>query len=74
MVITEIDYSERFLEALKYLHNTYKKFPKFMIEIIAENYEIPPAEIKALIYLYTKNGMLKIIKNEGYYYQLDLFD
>ncbi|MFX0033778.1 MAG: hypothetical protein ACFE8E_15265 [Candidatus Hodarchaeota archaeon] len=72
MVITEIDYSEKFLEALQYLQHTYKKFPKFMIEIMAENYGIPPTEISELIYIYRKNGTLKILKNEGYYYQLSV--
>ncbi|MFX1496069.1 MAG: hypothetical protein ACFFBH_00945 [Promethearchaeota archaeon] len=72
MVLTDIDYSKRFLEALRHLQHTYKKFPKFMIEIIAEDYGIPPREIKELIYFYVKNGMLKIIKNEGYYYQLSI--
>lgn len=71
MVITEMDYSNRFLEALEYLQSTYKKFPKFMIEIVAENYGIPLEEIKELIIIYTKNGILKILKNEGFYYQLN---
>ena len=71
MVVTEIDYTNRFLEALQYLQSTYKKFPKFMIEIIAENYGIPPEEVKELIYIHIKNGTLKIQKNEGFYYQLD---
>jgi hypothetical protein len=71
MVITDIDYSNRFLEVLQYLQSTYKKFPKFMIEITAENYGIPPQEIKELIYLHMKNGILKILKNEGFYFQFD---
>ena len=71
MVLSETDYSERFLEALHSLQKSYKKFPKFMIEIVAENYGIPLEEIKELIIVYTKNGILKILKNEGFYYQFN---
>ena len=70
MVETYIDYSNKFLEALEYLHSTYKKFPKFMIEIIAEEYGIPNNEVKELINTYTKNGILRILRSEGFYYQL----
>ncbi len=71
MVLSEIDYSGRFLEALHSLQKNYKKFPKFMIEIIAENYGIPSPEVKKLISLFRRNGMLKILKNEGFYYKLN---
>ena len=70
MVITDIDYSNRFLEVLQYLQSTYEKFPKFLIEIIAENFGIPSSEVKELIYMFRKKGMLKILKDEGYYFQL----
>ena len=71
MVATFIDYSNKFLEALDYLQSTYKKFPKFMIEIIAEEYGIPNNEVKELITTYTKNGFLRIQRSEGFYYQLN---
>ncbi len=71
MVLSESDYYEKFLEALHFLQNSYKKFPKFMIEIIAENYGIPPPEVKKLINISRRNGMLKILKNQGFYYQLN---
>ncbi|MCK4381355.1 MAG: hypothetical protein KAW51_09485 [Candidatus Lokiarchaeota archaeon] len=71
MVLSEIDYSKKFLEALHFLQSSYKKFPKFMIEIIAENYGIPPTEVKKLINIFRRNGMLKILKNQGFYYQLN---
>ena len=70
MVITDIDYTNRFLEVLQYLQSTYEKFPKFLIEIIAENFGIPSSEVKELIYMFRKKGMLKILKDEGYYFQL----
>jgi NADH:ubiquinone oxidoreductase subunit E len=71
MVETYIDYSNKFMEALDYLQSTYKKFPKFMIEIIAEEYGIPNNEVKELITKYTKNGILSIQRSEGFYYQLN---
>jgi hypothetical protein len=71
MVLSEIDYSERFLEALHSLQKSYKKFPKFMIEIIAENYGIPTPEVKKLFNIFRRKGVLKILKNEGFYYQLN---
>ena len=71
MVITDLNYNNQFMEVLQYLQSTYKKFPKFMIEIVAENYGIPLEEIKELIIVYTKNGILKILKNEGFYYQFN---
>ena len=71
MVETYIDYSNKFLEVLDYLQSTYRKFPKFMIEIIAEEYGIPNNEVKELIKTYTKNGILRIQRSEGFYYQLN---
>ena len=41
-----------------------------MIEIIAENHGIPASEVEELISIFNRNGVLKILKNEGYYYQL----
>ncbi|MGB5911105.1 MAG: hypothetical protein WBH31_07935 [Promethearchaeia archaeon] len=71
MEITETNHFHEFLEALHFLQNTYKKFPKFMIEIVAENYGIPSLEVKELITTFIRNGILKILKNEGYYYELN---
>ena len=70
MVETYSDYSNKFLEALDYLQSTYRKFPKFMIEIIADEFGIPSNEVKELINTYTKNGILKIQRSEGFYYKL----
>ena len=66
------DYASRFLETLRYLHSTYTKFPKFMIEIMAENFGVPSSEIKELISRFKRNGTLILIKNEGYCYQLNM--
>ena len=66
-----MDYSETFLEMLHFLQLTYRKFPKFMIEIMAENYGIPFKEIKPLIVKFRKEGILLILKDEGYTFTLN---
>jgi len=67
----KMDYSETFLEMLQFLQLTYKKFPKFMIEIMAENYGIPLNEIKPLMIKFRKQGILLILKEEGYTFTLN---
>lgn len=57
------DYSEKFKTLLKKLSTMYKKFPKFMIEIMAEDYEIPMAEINILINEFEKKGVLIPLRN-----------
>ena len=71
MVVSEKDYSGKFLEALHSLQIRYRKFPKFMIEIIAEDHGIPSQEVKKLFRIFRRNGMLKILKDEGFSYQLN---
>ena len=66
-----MDYSEPFLEMLQFLQLTYKKFPKFMIEVMAENYNIPRKEVKPLKNKFRKAGILLLLKNEGYTYTLN---
>lgn len=66
-----MDYSETFLEMLQFLQLTYKKFPKFMIEVMAENYGIPFKEIKPLMHKFRKEGILLMLKNEGYTFTLN---
>jgi hypothetical protein len=66
-----VDYSEKFLEMLEFLHHTYKKFPKFMIEIMAESYGIPLEESKRLTVKFRKEGILLIVKEEGYTFRLN---
>lgn len=69
-VKTKIDYSSQFNDVLIELAKLYKKFPKFMIEIFAENNGIPHSELDILIWKFKKNGVLILIKNEGYYFTL----
>jgi len=66
-----LDYSEIFLEMLQFLQFTYRKFPKFMIEIMAEQYGIPLQEIKPLMVKFRKEGILLILKDEGYTFRLN---
>ena len=66
-----MDYSETFLEMLQFLQLTYKKFPKFMIEVMAENYGIPLKEVKPLMHKFRKEGILLILRNEGYTFTLN---
>lgn len=57
------DYSEKFKTLLKKLSTMYKKFPKFMIQIMAEDDRIPMAEINILINEFKKKGVLISLKN-----------
>ncbi len=59
----EIDYSSNFTEVILDLSRLYKKFPKYLIEIKAEDYQIPENELNKLINSAIKNGIL--IKNSG---------
>ena len=66
-----MDYSEIFYSMLEFLQINYKKFPKFMIEVMAENYAIPLKEIKPLLHKFRKEGILQIVKDEGYTFTLN---
>ncbi len=65
-----MDYDETFLKMLQFLQLTYNKFPKFMIEVMAEKYGIPLKEIKPLMLKFRKKGILQILKEEGYTFKL----
>ena len=45
----EIDYSSKFNDMLLELSDLYKKFPKYLLEIKAEDYQIPRVELNSLI-------------------------
>lgn len=66
-----MDYSEKFYNMLEFLQHNYNKFPKFMIEVMAENYAIPLKEIKPLLHKFRKEGILLIVKDEGYTFTLN---
>ena len=50
--------SSKFKELLNDISSTYKKFPLYLIEIIAENYGIAISELKDLIKTFQKQGIL----------------
>lgn len=62
------NYSELFYMMLKDLFKQYKIFPRYMIEIKAENYDIPSSEVKLLIREFCNKGILITQKNKNYYY------
>jgi hypothetical protein len=68
---SNMDYTENFYNMLRFLQRNYKKYPKFMIEIMAENFNIPVKEIKPLLYKFRKEGILVIVKDEGYTFTLN---
>jgi len=67
-----IDFEEPFSEILLELSKLYGKFPKYMLEIMAKNYGIQALELKLLIKSFKKQGILTVLKNEGFYYQLEV--
>ena len=42
-----------------------------MIEVMAENYNIPRKEVKPLMHKFRKEGILLILRDEGYTYTLN---
>jgi len=67
-----IDFKEPFSEILLELSKLYGKFPKYMLEIMAQNYGIPAVELKLLIKGFKKQGIITVLKNKDFYYQIDL--
>jgi len=66
------DFKEQFYEVLLELSRLYGKFPRYMLEIMADNYGIPTVELKLLIKSFKKQGILTVLKNEDFYYQLEI--
>ena len=67
----EINYNQKFTEMLVELSNLYKRFPKYLLEIKAEDYQIPPIELKSLIRNAKKSGMLIKNEDDDTYYRQD---
>jgi len=65
----EIDYKQKFSEMLLELSKLYKRFPEYMLEIMAENYGIPTLELEVLIRNAKKSGMLIKNGNDDTYYK-----
>ncbi|MBA7564642.1 hypothetical protein ES708_06305 [subsurface metagenome] len=66
------EFKEQFSEVLLELSRLYGKFPRYMLEIMADNYGIPAVELKMLIKSFKKQGIITVLKNEDFYYQLEL--
>ena len=66
----EFDYKRKFNEMLIELSKLYGKFPKYMLEIMAENYNIPRSELCLLINEFKKNNTLIILKESDFYFQI----
>lgn len=62
------NYEERFHVLLTNLSLKYKEFPLYMIEIIANDYDIPQVKLKLLLRNFIKKGILfPGIKRKTYY-------
>jgi ribosomal protein L30E len=66
------NYSEIFYALLKDLFRSYKIFPRYIMEIMAENYGIPTNEVNLLIREFRNKGILTLFKKNSYYYTLTL--
>lgn len=68
----EIDYTGKFNEMLLELSKLYERFPKYMLEIMAQSYGIPALQTKNLV----RNAILsgKLVKNgdDDLYYKYQL--
>jgi hypothetical protein len=62
-----IDYDRSFNELLIHLSKNYQRFPKYLIQLLAKDYEIPNSEITLLITKYTIKGILVPLKNDYYF-------
>jgi hypothetical protein len=62
----DLKYQTRFKEMLIKLSMMYKSFPYYIIEIMAENYDIPNSEIKLLTRSFRKQGILIRQKDSSY--------
>ena len=65
----EIDYTDKFTEMLLELSNLYNHFPKYLLEIKAEDYQIPAIELKTLIRSAKKSGKLVKSEDDDLYYR-----
>jgi len=66
----EFDYKGKFNEMLMELSKLYGKFPKYLLEIMAENYGIPRSELCVLINEFKKNEILIVVKEADFYFEV----
>lgn len=65
----EIDYRSKFNEMLIELSRLYKRFPEYLLKIMAEDYQIPTVELKTLIRSAKKSGVLIKNGDDNMYYR-----
>jgi hypothetical protein len=65
----EIDYTGKFTAMLLELSKLYKRFPNYLLEIMAKDYGIPVIELKTLIRSAKKSGMLIKNGDDDMYYK-----
>jgi hypothetical protein len=58
--------TRQFKKMLKEIYSAYKKFPYYIIEIMAENYGILASELKGLTKNFQKKGILKQLDDNSY--------
>lgn len=61
-----IDYDRSFNELLVHLSKNYQRFPKYLIRLLAKDFEIPTNELDLLIIKFTMKERLVPLKNEYY--------
>lgn len=62
----EEEYSHQFLRMLREISKTYTTFPRYVIEVMADNYMIPPSKLKELITQFHKKGILEKLDDNSY--------
>lgn len=64
----EGDFSIQFKEMLLELACIYKSFPKYLIDIMAENYSIPQQKVSGLLRIAIRKGFLNYSKKLNHYF------
>ena len=64
--INKDDYLDIFKQLLLELSKSYNEFPLYLIEIMADNYNIPNTELKIIIRNFQKQGILIRLHNYSY--------
>lgn len=62
----EEDYSNQFKDMLKEISSTYKKFPDYVLEVMADNYMIPHSQLNFLTKQFQDKGILKRLADSNY--------
>lgn len=62
----EEEFSEQFTRMLKEISSSYKKFPGYVFEVMADNYMIPHSQLKFLKKQFQKKGILVKLDDKSY--------